>query len=595
MYISRVIIKNYRNLKDVDVALGNVVTIVGENNSGKTNFLKAVTLPLSSEDGGSKRLSWYDINKEERDRYYDYIKDNVEKIKTNSVTLSDFVAHLPEVSVTLFVKANEKEHWDVSRILCDDGENFIGGMQYRFFVENPSILLQSVRAMLNSDESSNGDDFQKSLLPMSAFTTNISVPGKGNLPYDIRTKFKTVVLPAERDTFSVNMDRIGSKALVDILQKKLDSQSQMKIEQGYTRFFETVKGEAELDKILNWQDYSEIPNAREFFNEICVLPNMPQIGSILGNVKLGYDEEPMFIQGLGHRNMVLMMILLNSYLNSPHDISLRTVIVEEPEAHLSTNNILLLASFFKIFSEKNDYTQLFFSTHSSEFVNKMGLDKVVFVTNGNVISLKSRLDSTQLDYLIANPNTDIFKLFYSRRAILVEGITEELLIKSYLQTKPELNEIKVLTFHKGYTKIIEIWKQLNDGNGRKLGVVRDYDKQPNAQREHENLQNAQVIAVTTKEKTLEPEIIAEGDNFTLLKAHYGADYGWKELNKEALAENWKKKKSDVILRICHDLLNGELKGFAMPQHIQLVLDFMVDASAAEPSYATGTMEASYAD
>ena len=595
MHVSRVIIKNFRNLKDVDVPVGNVVTIVGENNSGKSNFLKAVALPLSSEDGESKRLSWYDINKEERDQYYAFIKNNVEQIKNGTVEPADFAEHLPEVSITLYIEAGEKEHWDVSRILYDDGKNFIGAMQYRFFVENPSILLQSVQAMLNSDEAGKGDDYQKSLLPMSAFTTDITVPGKGKVPYDIRSKFKTVVLPAERDTFSVNMDRIGSRALIDILQNKLLPQSQMKIEKVYTQFFDTVKAEAGLEEILNWQDYSEIPNAKEFFDEISVMPNMPQIGSILGNIKLGYDEEPMFIQGLGHRNMVLMMILLNSYLNSPHDISLRTVTVEEPEAHLSTNNILLLASFFRKFSEKNKYTQLFFSTHSTEFVNKMGIENILFATNGNVISLKSSLEPEQMDYIAANPNTDIFKLFYSRRVILVEGITEELLIKSYLQTKPNLNDIKVLSFHKGYKKIVDIWKILNDGNGRKLGVVRDYDDQPNAQREHERLQNAQVIAVTTREKTLEPEILSAGDNLSLLKERYGAEYGWEELDKDAIAKSWEKMKSDVMLRICHDLLNDELEGFTMPQHIHQVLSFMIDTSVDELSGTAGTAEVTHAD
>ena len=65
MRIKRVQIDNFRNLKHIDVQLGNVVTLIGENNSGKSNFIRALTLPLSSDDSGaSKRLSWYDINRE---------------------------------------------------------------------------------------------------------------------------------------------------------------------------------------------------------------------------------------------------------------------------------------------------------------------------------------------------------------------------------------------------------------------------------------------------------------------------------------------------------------------------------------------------
>ena len=46
LFISRVKIKNYRNFKDVDVQLGHKQIIIGENNVGKTNFLKALQLIL---------------------------------------------------------------------------------------------------------------------------------------------------------------------------------------------------------------------------------------------------------------------------------------------------------------------------------------------------------------------------------------------------------------------------------------------------------------------------------------------------------------------------------------------------------------------
>lgn len=34
------------------------------------------------------------------------------------------------------------------------------------------------------------------------------------------------------------------------------------------------------------------------------------------------------------------------------------------------------------------------------------------------------------------------------------------------------------------------------------------------------------------------------------------------------------KKSDYMLRICHDILNGELDAFKLPPHIQQIIDFM---------------------
>ncbi|MCL6574277.1 MAG: AAA family ATPase, partial [Bacillus sp. (in: Bacteria)] len=53
-YISKITIKNFRNFKEVDVALSHKQMIIGENNVGKTNLIKEIQLildpKLSDED-----------------------------------------------------------------------------------------------------------------------------------------------------------------------------------------------------------------------------------------------------------------------------------------------------------------------------------------------------------------------------------------------------------------------------------------------------------------------------------------------------------------------------------------------------------------
>ena len=75
MKISRLFIKNYRNIKHIDIQLSDVVAVIGENNSGKSNLLRALTLPFLADDAGymGKTLSWIDINNEEKQKYYDYL------------------------------------------------------------------------------------------------------------------------------------------------------------------------------------------------------------------------------------------------------------------------------------------------------------------------------------------------------------------------------------------------------------------------------------------------------------------------------------------------------------------------------------------
>ncbi len=91
MKINKVRIKNYRNLKDVDVILDNLVACIGANNSGKSNFLRAIALPLSSDDASiSKRLSWYDINQDVKNSYYEFLATNKEEIIDGAISKDNF-------------------------------------------------------------------------------------------------------------------------------------------------------------------------------------------------------------------------------------------------------------------------------------------------------------------------------------------------------------------------------------------------------------------------------------------------------------------------------------------------------------------------
>jgi len=267
-----------------------------------------------------------------------------------------------------------------------------------------------------------------------------------------------------------------------------------------------------------------------------------------------------------------MTVLANYYISHERDISYRLLTIEEPEAHLCINNQLLIINLLNILKDKNKYTQIVYSTHSTEFVNKMGLDKVIVFHHGAAFPLQKELEKDELDYLSANPNTDLLTLLYSKRLILVEGFTEELLIKAYLQSNKALTDIKVLSFHKGFKRIIEIWKKINEGTDNKLGIVRDNDDEPKAKEKHEKLQSNNVIVRTTSGYTLETDTTSR--NYQLLIQMYGNEYNWSKMTEDEVQLDWRSKKSDVMLRICHDLVSGRLVGFRLPLHIEEVIDFV---------------------
>ena len=91
MKISRIIIKNYRNLKSIDVNLNDTVALIGENNSGKSNFLRAATLPFLTDEIGfsGKNLSWIDINNDAKKEYYKFLWEGYDNWVNNHYNASE--------------------------------------------------------------------------------------------------------------------------------------------------------------------------------------------------------------------------------------------------------------------------------------------------------------------------------------------------------------------------------------------------------------------------------------------------------------------------------------------------------------------------
>ncbi|EMF0513305.1 AAA family ATPase, partial [Enterococcus hirae] len=576
----------------INIKLEDNTAFVGNNNSGKSNILRAVTLPFLSNDIGynGKNLTWSDINNQAKKIYYEYIFANHKSIIDGSVNLEEFTRVLPKVIVEVTLRPkNNLELYFVKDLSCDinESDEIRYGIRYEFFPKSINDVLKRIKEIFisqgiettetNKIDISIIESIKMNLLPIDLYTHSIKVPNKDtSIPYDVLKLFKYTSLIAERDDFSQSTERIGSKSLVKLLHMKLDTDSKITVEKEYTKFFEKLKSLSEMENIINWQENSEIEYAKNFFEKISILPNMPNMNSLLSSVKLGYSNEHLSSQGLGHRNLILLLVLLNSFIEKKEDTAFSVVTLEEPEAHLCVNNKKLMSSYMNAFATKDNSVQLLYSTHSTEFINKLHFDSVIIVNDGCAFSLSTELSSECKDYLTKNPNLDLYKLFFSRRCILVEGLTEELFIRSYINSQQYLSDIEVISFHKGFKDIMDIWVKLNYDSSNRLGIVRDFDNQPKAQNEHEEYNQYNNICVTTtSEYTLEPEIVNTGQNFELLSDYFKRNFNWEVADKTELSKKWTDSKSSIMLQVCKDISSGELLNLQMPEHIKKIIDFLL--------------------
>ena len=249
MKIVRAQIENYRNLRSVDVRLDNLVALVGENNSGKSNFLKAIALPLMSDDGGSsKSLSWFDINNDAKAEYYSFVDTHKAGILDGSIDEKILRQHIPTVTITIDIQGNPIDGYDLKNLLVNEDEKIVARIRYRWLVGDAIKLLNLTKELLA--DGSNVDDIKMSLLPTNLFKHVIDVPHTpdgSHIPYEVLTRFRHISLPAERDSFAANTNRLGSRALVGLFQDGLDADGQKKIEQGYGGFLATIRESAKLD------------------------------------------------------------------------------------------------------------------------------------------------------------------------------------------------------------------------------------------------------------------------------------------------------------------------------------------------------------
>lgn len=148
----------------------------------------------------------------------------------------------------------------------------------------------------------------------------------------------------------------------------------------------------------------------------------------------------------------------------------QVVLLEEPESHLSFSK---LNQLIKAIEEKYEKKQIIVSTHSSFVANKLGLDKLMLLDNQKVVRITELASS---DFFKRIAGYDTLRLILCKKAILVEGPSDELVVqKAYQVTHnnrlPIEDQIDVISVGTSFLRFLEIAKVLN----RNVAVVTDND------------------------------------------------------------------------------------------------------------------------
>lgn len=184
------------------------------------------------------------------------------------------------------------------------------------------------------------------------------------------------------------------------------------------------------------------------------------------NLQLSVDEVTFNQIGKGEQNQIQIKLALQ---NKAKDIDI--VMLEEPENHLSHINLVQLISHIE---KKNQKKQIFLTTHSSYVLNKLSIDKLCLLT-GKYLRLRN-IDSNTVKTLKRLPGYDTLRVVLAQKLILVEGPSDELLIKKIYLNKygclPEEKGVDIIVVRGiGFKNYLNIAKPLK----HPVRVVKDND------------------------------------------------------------------------------------------------------------------------
>ena len=385
MWLRELCIRNFRKINELTVSFPRGLTVlVGENNSGKTTIIDALRLMLfSSRDLDSLRLTEDDFQAR--------------------------TAHAPIEISCRFSGLQDEDEVHFQECLVD-----IGGGEFEMQV--------NVRVEFN--ETTN--------------RCNVRMWGGetegGTLPSNHYDRLETIYLQPLRDP--ERGLRPGQHSQVSRLVDCLTAEDQR------AQFAAIAK-----DANEQIRDLKPVEDARGDINsqmaaiagsELTQTTDLiftePTFRRIIAGLRPEIDELPFSLNGLGYNNLIFTAATLGT-LRRSSQFSLRSILIEEPEAHLHPQlQVLLLKHLADVANDlEGNEVQVIASSHSPILASQAPIDSIVSVHEVGGEASTVSVCSIAFDDVVKRKlqrylDATRGELFFARRILMVEGIAEVLLL-----------------------------------------------------------------------------------------------------------------------------------------------------------------------
>lgn len=577
MKIINLSISNFRLLDNISIDIENDITlIVGKNNTGKTSLFEIINLFLA----GNNKISFHDFsqnsyeifencyqkfkdelfdetNETEKDRIEKeiirdipriilQIKIEYDKVQDSLINISDFISDLDDSKAEAFITFKHEP---------TDTFNLFKAFHNRVNQEIQLIewLNENITGYYSTHvfggENLITDNILNKILKVLCFET---IQASRKLDDTKTDKNRSLAIGFSDYYRDVHGDQDTDVEALKISLKNVSTELDGKYEKVLEKILNKLKSFG-VEKDIN------IP-------EIILKSKFDPESIIKNNIKYFYKngniELPENYNGLGYSNLIFLVLKIVSFIENfkknkkKQETEILIILLEEPEAHLHPQMQQVFVeqvreTIEKTLSEDKVQVQLIISTHSSHMIAEAGLnvkrsfERIRYFNkfkkdDKNIIEVK---DFNDFKYKETNKDTFRFlkqylnlnkcDLFFADKVIMVEGITEKILMPLFIKKvarELENEYVSIIEVGGAYThKFKEFFKFLNT----KVLIVTDLDSIDPAD-------NRKACKVST--------LNAETSNQTLRQ--------WlpkKKLISELIIANEKSKIDSGIIRIAYQI------------------------------------------
>lgn len=450
LFISRVVIKNFRNFKKVDVCLGHKQIIIGENNVGKTNFLRALQLvldpTLSDED---RMLQESDFN--------DSIKNPMEN--KEEILIEIYIDNYDQNKTILAV-------FQDATVMTEDGKEVLK-FTYRFFpyINEGGVAEYQYNIYKGNDETKKFGSYERKYLNIKVVKALRDVEGemKNSRTSPIQKMLKNYAIDKQdlehiAEEYRKNGEKIlNLDELVDLTNninkrfgmvlgnndfdvslrameinpaKVLSSLKLLMAQRNTTEISLGLNNILYISMILQLLQDKTIPSLikAEKYMELSSIPG----GEIL---KATYEESKNGNYFLNDDISESQQEKLYTFMskNMPISKGVTILAIEEPEAHLHpVNQRLIYRDVIQ-----NSSNSVLLTTHSTHITAIAPIDSIVHLHDdgerGTEIHATAAMPISDGEFLDVERYLDVKRgeIYLGKAVLLVEGIAEEYLIPKF--------------------------------------------------------------------------------------------------------------------------------------------------------------------